>query len=215
MDAPGEGEGRDPELLTRFLKELRTVLRANPDVASIARRMFVTNALDGIVAALGVNIGSYSPEMNPILHASGMIGGTLAMGVVSGVIGVYLSEKAERLREFRELERKVASSLKESIYWKAVKIIPIYVALWSGLGIILFPLIAALPFLVAEPLGISIRAAYYASIAISIGEMGFLGFYLGRVSGEHLAKSIGRVVGMGFVALLIAWVLRLVLGIGI
>jgi predicted membrane protein (TIGR00267 family) len=198
-----------------FLKDLKVVLRSHPDVASIARRMFVTNALDGVVAALGVNIGSFTPEHNPILHASGMIGGTLAMGVVSGMIGVYLSERAERLREFKDLERKVASSLKESVYWKAVRVIPIYVALWSGLGIILFPLLAALPFLLAGLIGFSVVTAYYASIIISLGEMGFLGFYLGKVSGEGALRSTLRVVGMGFVALLIAFSLRVVLGLGV
>ena len=172
-----------------FLRELRVVLRANPDVSSIARRMFVTNALDGIVAALGVNIGSFTSTMDPIVHASAMLGGTLAMGVVSGMLGVYVSEKAERLREYKELERKVASSLKESVYWKAVHIIPIYVALWSGLGIILFLLLATLPFFLVRAMHVDVVSAYYASILISIGEMIFLGLYLGRISGEGIGKS--------------------------
>ncbi len=199
--------------LKRILKDIRDVLQANPDVKSIARRMFVTNALDGIVAALGVNIGGFTPTQDPLIHASGIIGGTLAMGVVSGVIGVYISEKAERLREYKELERRVAHSLRGSIYWKAVQIIPIYVALWSGVGIILFPLLSALPFLLAGSLGINIVKAYYASIAISLGEMIFLGAYLARVSGESLAKATIRIIGMGLIALLIASVLRVVLGI--
>ncbi|MCE4624815.1 MAG: VIT1/CCC1 transporter family protein [Desulfurococcales archaeon] len=199
----------------KFLRDLRVVLRANPDVSSIARRMFVTNALDGIVAALGVNIGSFTMNMDPVVHASGMLGGTLAMGVVSGMLGVYVSEKAERLREYRDLERKVASSLKESVYWKAVRLIPIYVALWSGLGIILFPLLATLPFFLVNVLHIDVMAAYYASIVISVAEMAFLGFYLGRISGEGIVKSTLRVLGMGVVALIIAYVLRAVLGISV
>jgi predicted membrane protein (TIGR00267 family) len=190
-------------------------LRALPDVQSIARRMFVTNSLDGIVAALGVNIGSFSPEHSPLLQASGILGGSLAMGVVSGIIGVYLSERAERLREYKELERKVASSLKESVYWKAVKIIPLYVALWSGLGIIMFPLLSALPFLIVAATGISIIPAYYSSMGISIAEMLFLGAYLGKVSGEGLLKSVLRVAGMGAVALIVAVGLRLILGLGV
>jgi predicted membrane protein (TIGR00267 family) len=202
-------------LLRGFLRDLRVVLRALPDVQSIARRMFVTNSLDGIVAALGVNIGSFSPHHDPILQASGIMGGSLAMGVVSGILGVYLSERAERLREYRDLERKVASSLKESVYWKAVHIIPIYVALWSGLGIIMFPFLSALPFIIAGMLGISILPAYYTSIAISLTEMAFLGVYLGRVSGENLVRSALRVFVMGIIALVVAMSLRLVLGLGI
>ena len=198
-----------------FMKDLRLVLKSNPDIKSIARRMFVTNALDGVVAALGVNVGSFSPSQDPVIHASGMIGGTLAMGVVSGMIGVYLSERAERLREYRELERKVASSLRGSIYWKAVKIVPIYVALWSGLGIILFPLLAALPFLLADMLGITPTGAFRISIMVSILEMIALGIYLGRVSGESLIRSAIRVIGMGLVALAIAFGLRAVLGINV
>ncbi len=55
--------------------------------------------------------------------------------------------------------------------------------------------------------------AYYASVTISLGEMAFLGLYLGRVSGEKILKSTLRVLGMGGVALLIAYLLRVVLGI--
>lgn len=199
--------------LKKVLKDFKDVLQANPDVKSIARRMFVTNALDGIVAALGVNIGGFSPTQDPLIHASGIIGGTLAMGVVSGVIGVYISEKAERLREYRELEKRVAHSLRGSIYWKAVQVIPLYVAFWSGVGIILFPLLSALPFLLAGSLGIGIVKAYYMSIVISLGEMIFLGAYLARVSGENLVKAVARIIGMGVVALFIASVLRILLGI--
>ena len=202
-------------MLRGFLRDLQVVLRANPDVKSIARRMFTTNALDGVVAALGVNIGSFSASQDPLIHASGMIGGTLAMGVVSGILGVYVSERAERLREYRELERKVASSLRGSIYWKAVRILPLYVALWSGVGIILFPLLAALPFLLAHYTGLSPVTAYWASITISVAEMAGLGYYLGRVSGEPALKSALRVMGMGLVAVAIAYVLRLVLGISV
>jgi len=109
------------------------------------------------------------------------------MGVFSGMVGVYLSERTERIRELKELERRVASSLRDSVYWRAARIIPIYIALWSGVGIVTFPTLVALPLLLAAKDLLGLYSAYYTSLGISIVILGGLGAYMGRVSGEGMA----------------------------
>ncbi len=197
-----------------LIGNIKKIIRVYPDVRSIARRMFVTNSLDGIVAAMGVDIGGFSKNADPLLIASSIIGGTVAMGIVSGIVGVYLSERAERLKEYRELERRVASSLRESIYWEAVRILPLYVALWSGIGIVLFPILIALPYLLAHVGLVTIEKAYFSSIGIGLGLMGILGFYLGKISRERIMVSVARVLAMGVMAIIIVKLLRLGMGIG-
>ncbi len=196
-----------------FFEDFKKVIRIYPDVKGVARRMFVTNSLDGIVAAMGINVGGFSAKGDPLLLASSIIGGTVAMGVISGIIGVYLSERTERLKEVKDLEKKVASSLRESIYWKAVKILPIYVALWSGVGIVLFPILIALPYLLAGYGLLSLDYAYISSILVGLSLMGILGYYLGRISRENIALSIIRVTAMGIAAIIIVKLLRLTIGV--
>ncbi|GBF08830.1 conserved hypothetical protein [Aeropyrum pernix] len=163
-----------------------------PDTPSIARRMFVTNGFDGLLAAIGVNIGGFSGGADPVVMVLSIMGGSLSMGVLSGVVGVYLSERAERLKELSRLEKKVSRSLRRSIYWKAANIIPLYIALWSGVGVIAFPLISVLPYIAAAYGMLAIEEAFAASLAIALALAGGLGLYLGVVSGESKLYSMLR-----------------------
>ncbi|MEB3774829.1 MAG: hypothetical protein GSR86_07890 [Desulfurococcales archaeon] len=199
--------------LRGFLRDLGKVKKIYPDVPSIARRMFVTNSMDGLLAALGVNIGGYSPTGDPMLIAASIMGGGVAMGVMSGMVGVYLSEKAERIREVRELEKKLSSKFKEdSVYWRAARLIPIYVALWSGIGIVLFPTLVAVPYIMAAVSGFSMREAFITSLAMALALMGLLGAYLARISGEDPLTSALRGLGLGVLAAIMVYLLKGVLG---
>ncbi len=201
--------------LRGFLRDFREVVSYYEDVRSIARRMFVTNSFDGILAAIGVNVGGFSPDADPIRIGLGIVGGGVAMGVFSGIIGVYLSERAERLREIVELERKMAKPLRGSVYWKAARLVPVYTALWSGLGIVLFPTLVAAPYFLASFGLVGAMQAFYLSLAVSLALMGFLGYYLAVVSGEDKLRSVARAVGIGVGGALLVYILRNILGVPI
>lgn len=195
-----------------IFNDFRIISKYYSDVKSIARRMFVTNSFDGILAAIGVDVGGFSPTADPAMIAMSIVGGGVAMGVFSGVIGVYMSERAERMKELAELERKMAKSLKGTVYWKAVKIIPVYVALWSGIGILLFPTLTALPYVFAKVGLIGIKAAFLASLVLALASMAFLGLYLGFISGENPVRSAFRSLGVGLGGAALVWLLRSLLG---
>ncbi|WP_131159868.1 hypothetical protein [Aeropyrum pernix] len=178
--------------LREMYLEYRRIVNVYPDTPSIARRMFVTNGFDGLLAAIGVNIGGFSGGADPVVMVLSIMGGSLSMGVLSGVVGVYLSERAERLKELSRLEKKVSRSLRRSIYWKAANIIPLYIALWSGVGVIAFPLISVLPYIAAAYGMLAIEEAFAASLAIALALAGGLGLYLGVVSGESKLYSMLR-----------------------
>ncbi|MEB3859617.1 MAG: hypothetical protein LRS43_00235, partial [Desulfurococcales archaeon] len=147
------------------LEGIRKITSIYPDIKPVARRMFVTNSFDSILASLGVAVGGYSSTVDPFNLALSIAGGGLAMGVFSGMLGVYLSERAERLKEITEMERKVASTLQGTIYWRAAKLAPLYVALWSGLGVVVFPLLMAMPLLLASVTGAGLFVSVVESIA--------------------------------------------------
>jgi len=175
------------------------------EAKSIARRMFVTNSFDGLLSSLGVILGSYiSGASNPMNYVGGVAGAAFAMGFFSGFVATYMSERAERIRELRETERAMLHSLRGSIYEKAARLVPLYVALWSGFGAIVLPLIAVLPFIVGELLGlnVSIRSLVYASAAIILLELFLLGAYLGHISGENKLVSGLRLALIGLAAVI-------------
>lgn len=195
---------------SRFREALavsRRVLDMYSDVRAIARRMFVTNSFDGLLASIGVMIGGFSEEADPLLLGLSVVGGGVAMGVLSGVVGVYMSERAERMRELQMIEKKVAKSLKGTMYDYAARIVPIYVALWSGMGIILFPVIVSLPFFASSRGLISPFHALIAGLGLAYLIMVSLGAYLGRVSGESVLgyslRGLALAIGGSLVALAI------------
>lgn len=195
--------------VTRSFERLVNVY---PDTPSVARRMFATNSFDGLLSALGVNVGGFRPDVSPEVLAFSIIGGSVAMGFLSGVVGVYLSERAERIREVKELERKVASSLKKSIYWKAANYIPVYISLWSGAGIILFPMLVAVPYLAASIGLIGMIEAYYASLGVALTLMSLLGVYLARISGGNPVVGAARGLALGVAGIVVVSLVKKLFG---
>ena len=161
----------------RLIHDLKSIVDTYPDVRSIARRMFVTNSLDSIITALGVSVGGYTSTTIPRVLALSVMGGGIAMGLISAMLGVYLSERAERMKEYRELEKKLAASLRNSVYWRAARLIPVYVALWSGLGATVFPILIAIPYIFLDANLLPGIIAYASSLFIGLGSLAFLGYY--------------------------------------
>ncbi len=192
------------ETLFRFYREIvhyASILKAK----EIARRMFVTNSFDGLLSSLGVVLGNYvSGTVSLESYIGTVLGASFSLGFFSGVVATYLSERAERLRELKRTERVMLHSLKGTIYEKAAKLVPVYVAFWSGLGAMLLPLIGISPFLAARLLGVNapnVALLVYASAAIMIIELFALGYYLGSISGENKILSGLRMalIGLGSV----------------
>ena len=181
----------------------------------IARRMFVTNSFDGLLTALGIILGSFiagSRDLNTYFASVG--GASLAMGVFSGMLSTYFSERAERLRELHETERVMLRKLSTSIYAEAAKLVPLYVALWSGIGATLLPLVGASPFLFCQYLfgTCDLAATVYTSVAIIISEMFALGYYLGLIGGEKPLLSGLRLAGIGVAAALVLTAIKVIVG---
>ncbi len=192
----------------RDIRHYARILNAGP----IARRMFVTNSFDGLLSSLGVILGSYlSGTTSVSSYIGGVVGASFAMGFFSGVIATYLSERAERLRELRQTERVMLHTLRGTIYERAARVVPIYVALWSGFGAMVLPVVGVLPFIIAKlaNLDIDIAALVYTSSLIILLELFMLGVYLGKISGENIWLSGIRLSGIGLAAVLFFTLLSL------
>ena len=101
--------------------------------------------------------------------------------------------------------------MRGTIYEKAAKLVPIYVALWSGFGAIVLPMIGLTPFLLALAAGfnVQVHVLVYSSAAIMIAELFVLGAYLGSISGENMLLSGARMAAIGLASVLFFTLLRL------
>ena len=196
--------------LTSIVERFREALTASPDARLIARRMFVTNSIDSIISSLGVNVGAYHPGIDPRIMMLAVLGGSLSLSLISGFIGVLVSERAERIRELRELERKLGARLERTIYAKSATIVPLYVALWSLTGMLLFPLAIVAPYATTLMGVLELFEAFMASIAITLLSLAAIGAYLGIITGGSIWLSALRTLGLGLVALAIVAVFKLV-----
>ncbi len=149
----------------------------------IVRRYFVVNGFDGALTMLGLIVGFYMSEhveLNVIISAC--LGAAVALAV-SGVSSAYVSEKAEKQKELRELEQAMIENLDETIHGRATRVMPLFVALVNGLSpflvslLILSPLWAA-SFSIALPLP-PLQMAFGIALVIMFA----FGVYLGRISG--------------------------------
>ncbi len=197
----------------RVVKEIR-YLASVLDAHSIARRMFVTNAFDSLLSTLGIVLGLFVAGItNPLSYVSAIGGSVGLMGVFSGFLATYLSERSERLKELHETEKVMLHDLRGSIYWRAARLVPLYVALWSAVGAIALPLISSLPLIIALIGGLRVTGIVIASTVAAILTVMFLiGFYLGRLSEENPLISGARFLGIGALATCIMMLFKLISG---
>ena len=154
----------------------------------IARRYFVMNAFDGALTMLGILVGAYlsgNPQVNLIVSAG--MGASIAMGV-SGISGAYMTEKAERIKKLKTLERSMLIDLDQTIHGRASKFASVYTALIDGLSPALASVIILSPFLAVKLIGISIESAFQASVLITASVLFLLGTYLAKISDENMMK---------------------------
>lgn len=151
------------------------------DMSNILRRYFVINSFDGALTIFGLILGSYisGVEDSRLLIFIG-ISTSIAIGF-SGLTGAFLTEKAERDRELKEMEIALNRNLDNTDYKKAYDYATILAGFVNGISPVVTSLILLFPFFF-----FSSDTAYPLSIIISISLFFFLGAFLGKISKENL-----------------------------
>lgn len=154
----------------------------------ILRRYFIMNMFDGLLTSVGVVIGArISGALNPKVIVSTVLGASLAMGI-SGFAGAFMTERAERIREVKELERSLFTNLDNSVISEASRYVAFLAAIIDSLSPLLGSLIPSLPFFLSLMGLIGVPLAFLASLIIAGCLLLGLGFYLGKVCGESKLK---------------------------
>jgi predicted membrane protein (TIGR00267 family) len=148
----------------------------------IARRYFVVNGFDGALTMLGIITGFYgSGEANPVVIVSACVGAAVALGV-SGVTSAYISESAERARQFQALEDAMVANLEDSVHGRARKLVPFLIAAVNGVAPLSISLVIIAPLWVSMFVDEASFHPLEASIAVALIVIFLLGVFLGRIS---------------------------------
>ena len=174
-------------------------------IEKIARRYFVMNTFDGVLAILGVLFGSFLAGPDPKVVISAGLGAGIAMGV-SGTWGAYLTERAERQMELKELEMATLTKLNETKIGKAATTAVVVIALIDGLAPFLAASIILAPFLFLQAL-LTTSQIYFISAIIAFTMLFLLGIFLGKMSKEGLIKTGIIMVLAGVVSAAISFLL--------
>jgi len=159
------------------------------EVGDISRRYFVMNAFDGALTMLGVVIGAFISGVidQPSVIISAGVAGSIAMGA-SGMSGAYMTEKAERTKKIKKLERAMLSKMKDGIHKKSHRFASVFAAIVDGVSPALAAMIVLSPFFFSNFNIISVDIAFYSSISLTLIVLTLLGIYLARISDESMIK---------------------------
>ncbi|MEA2055543.1 MAG: VIT1/CCC1 transporter family protein [Candidatus Thermoplasmatota archaeon] len=165
----------------------------------ITRRYFVMNAFDGALTMLGVVIGAYVagiPKPMPIISAA--IAGSIAMGA-SGISGAYMTEKAERTKKLKELERAMLVDLKDGVHDKSHRFATIFAAMVDGASPALAAMLVVSPFFFVNFGMIAFKIAFFACVGLALAILLILGIYLAKISNESMIRYGLQMLVVGIV----------------
>lgn len=182
------------------------------DVGQISRRYFVMNAFDGALTMLGVVIGAYVAKiLLPITIIIAALSGSIAMGI-SGVSGAYMTEKAERTKELKELERAMVTDLKHGVHHKSSQFATIFAAIVDGLSPALAAMFVVSPFFFAFADLISVQIAFFSCIGLTLVLLTVLGIYLAKISDESMVRYGIQMLVVGMITAFLCVITSLLLG---
>ncbi len=177
---------------------------------SIAQRYIALNGFDGILTVLGITVGAFSTSVSsPNVLISSCVGTAVGL-LVSGISGAYITEKAQRLRDFKELKSAMLSDMEGSIQEKEVESESLMISLLNGFSPFFFAMVSVIPYFLASldiiPM---VNTAYFFSMAISASTLAILGAFLGKIAKESMVIYALKMVGIGGVTALIMYSLGL------
>jgi predicted membrane protein (TIGR00267 family) len=192
----------------KFLEKIRRYVKIS-EVSLISRRYFIMNAFDGATTVLGIVIGAYAAEItNEILVIWSGLGVSLAMGL-SGFVGAYMTEEAEREKKLNALEKSMLTELKDSVVGKASRFASLWAGIVDGVSPALTALVSLTPFFLSSHGLFSISFAIQLSVAMTLSIMFFLGVFLGKISNRNRLFHGAKMLFVGLIITLIFLVLKI------
>ena len=182
------------------------------EVGAITRRYFVMNAFDGALTMLGVVIGAYiAGVLEPIPIISAGIAGSIAMGA-SGMSGAYMTEKAERTKKIKDLEKAMLTDMKDGLHDRSHRFAAFFAAIVDGISPALAAMLVISPFFILNLGLITTEMAFYLCIGLTLTVLVLLGIYLARISDESMIKYGIQMLAVGSITAALCIITSILLG---
>ncbi|WP_292470392.1 VIT1/CCC1 transporter family protein [Methanolobus sp.] len=153
-------------------------------------RYIILGSIDGILAILGVVIGTSHVSSDPAIVMNAALGGAVALALTNGV-GSYLAESAVEYGKLAELEKPLLRSLNRTILERNTKKKIWSDSLFHGGASFFGSLVPILPFILLD------EHMLEAAIVCSISVLSILGLYSGKLAKQSMIKHSVRMVGLG------------------
>ncbi|MEM3371033.1 MAG: hypothetical protein QXO55_00240 [Candidatus Korarchaeum sp.] len=173
------------------------------DLKEISRRYAVTNIFDSVLMMLGIILGSYSTGVSEPSIVVGLISAGALSIFLSGSIGTYISERAERELKIKELERAVLMALEETVISKLERGKAVIIALMSGGVPSIVVMLLSLPFHLCRYGILEIKHSYMSSVAEALALLFIMGTYLGSLSGRNRIIYALSTLGAGILLVVV------------
>jgi len=195
-------------LLKRLWRSFNKILSYS-DKWPAVRRYFFSNSFDGILAMMGLSLGAtiYS-SIEPLTVVFAGFGVAVGM-LVSGVSGIYVTEKAETKRRMMELRNSMLQDVSNTVIGRAGTLGTLITSLIGGLSTFFISLTVLIPYFIALRDSSVKPFAPFFSTVIALSLLFLLGLTLGSFSQSEMLKSGLRMLGIGLVAALIILMIEL------
>ncbi|WP_440952119.1 VIT1/CCC1 transporter family protein [Methanococcoides sp. FTZ1] len=153
-------------------------------------RYIILGSIDGLLAVLGVVIGTSHVVDDPSIIINAALGGAVALALTNG-IGSYLAESAVEYGHLSDLEKPLLRSLESTKLESQTK-----KKIWNdsiahGGSSFIGSLVPISPFVLIDEMALEI------SVVMSISVLAILGVYSGRIAKQSAIKHAVRMVGLG------------------
>jgi len=164
-----------------------------------ARRAFANNAFDGALTFLGILMGNLIlNEFHPPEVIQVGLSTCLAIGM-SGAFGRFLSERSERKRALRQIEKDLLNDLSGTSLEREGQRKMVIISLIDGVSPALAAAFPLLPFFLAKASIIPVSVSIVASFALVFIVLFGLGVFLGKTSEENSLLYGVLTVAVGFI----------------
>lgn len=153
-------------------------------------RYIILGSIDGLLAVLGVVIGTSHVVDDPSIIINAALGGAVALAMTNG-IGSYLAESAVEYGHLAELEKPLLRSLESTKLETQTK-----KKIWNdsiahGGSSFIGSMVPISPFVLFDEMALEI------SVVLSISVLAVLGIYSGKIAKQSAIKHAVRMVGLG------------------
>lgn len=160
-------------------------------------RYVILGMIDGILAILGIIVGTFVMNAEPRVIVGAGLGGAFALAMTNS-LGSYLAETAVEYGKLANVEKSMMKRLKGTLLEKEVNARILRSSMIHGGFSFMGSLIPLLSIILIEG-----AYAVYASIAVGAASLAVLGCFSGRVAKTSIIMSCVKMVGLGLLVALV------------